>query len=249
VALPTIAAYPLPTADDLPTGRVRWPLDAGRAVLLVHDMQHHFTDRVAPALLDEVTDRIAALRAACAAAGIPVVYTTQPGGQSRAERGLLYDFWGAGLPADPRAGAVVERLAPGPDDHVVVKHRYSGFAGTNLAALLGRRDQLVITGVYAHIGVLATACDAFMRGIQAFVVADAVADFSAGHHRDALRWAAERCARVVTTADVAAELGGDRTAEVGADRTAEVGADRTAEVGADGTAAAGDLAADLAVRR
>ena len=206
MALPTIAAYPLPTADNLPAGPVRWRIDPARAVLLVHDMQHHFTDRVAPALLDEVVDRIAGLREACAAAGVPTVYTTQPGGQSRAERGLLYDFWGAGLPADPRAEAVTERLAPGPDDHVVVKHRYSGFAGTNLAALLGRRDQLVITGVYAHIGVLATACDAFMRGVQAFVVADAVADFSAEHHRDALRWAAERCGRVVTAADVAADV-------------------------------------------
>lgn len=210
MALPTIAAYPLPTADDLPTGPARWRIDPDRAVLLVHDMQHHFTDRVAPALLDEVTDRIARLRGDCAAAGVPTVYTTQPGGQSRTERGLLYDFWGPGLPADPRAEAITERLAPAPGDHVVVKHRYSGFAGTNLAALLGRRDQLVVTGVYAHIGVLATACDAFMRGVQAFVVADAVADFSVGHHRDALRWAAERCARVVTADGVAADLAAPR---------------------------------------
>ena len=61
------------------------------------------------------------------------------------------------------------------------------------------RDQLVVVGVYAHIGVMTTACDAWMRDIQAFVVADAVADFSREDHEMALRWAAGRCAMVVTT--------------------------------------------------
>ncbi len=47
-----------------------------------------------------------------------------------------------------------------------------------------------------------TACDAWMRDIQAFAVADAVADFSADEHAMALRWAAGRCAVVTTTATV-----------------------------------------------
>jgi bifunctional isochorismate lyase/aryl carrier protein len=206
VSLPTIAAYPLPTADGLPASRVDWRPEPERAVLLVHDMQHHFTDRFAAEQLDAVVERIAGLRKVCAEAGVPAIWTAQPGGQSRTERGLLFDFWGAGLPDDPYAAAVVDRLAPGAGDHVVTKHRYSAFAGTNLAQLLGRRDQLIVTGVYAHIGIQATACDAFMRGVQAFVAADAVADFSADHHRDALRWVADRCGRVATADQLAAEL-------------------------------------------
>ena len=49
-----------------------------------------------------------------------------------------------------------------------------------------------------------TACDAFMRDVQPFLVADAVADFSRRGPRMALRWAAGKCA-VVTTTDTVLE--------------------------------------------
>jgi bifunctional isochorismate lyase/aryl carrier protein len=99
--------------------------------------------------------------------------------------------------------AIIEALAPGPGDVRLTKRRYSAFVGTPLAEVLGGRDQLIVTGVYAHIGVLATALDAFMRDLQPFVVADAVADFSPTHHRDALRHVADRCGVVATAAEIA----------------------------------------------
>jgi bifunctional isochorismate lyase / aryl carrier protein len=209
VSLPTIEPYPLPTAADLPAGRVDWVPDPARAVLLVHDMQRYFTDRFTGAgPLDAAIDNIALLRKANP--DVPVIFTKQPGGQTPAERGLLADFWGPGLPDDPVAASIVDRLTPGPTDTVLVKRRYSAFAGSDLADLLGGRDQLIVTGVYAHIGVLATSCDAFMRDIRPFLVADAVADFSERHHRDALAYAASRCAAVRTTAAVVDALGGGR---------------------------------------
>jgi isochorismate hydrolase len=65
-----------------------------------------------------------------------------------------------------------------------------------------RRDQLIICGVYAHIGILVTAIEAFSNDIQPFLVADAIGDFSAEFHRMAINYAALRCAVVTTTQEV-----------------------------------------------
>jgi bifunctional isochorismate lyase/aryl carrier protein len=204
MALPAIAPYPMPTPDALPAQRVDWTVDPRRAVLLVHDLQNYFlrafTEGAAP--LTELLDNVGRLTAACRAAGIPVVYSAQPAGQTPAQRGLQQDFWGPGLPAEPEdAAAVAAPVAPQPGDTLLTKWKYSAFARTDLGEQLAGlgRDQLVVVGVYAHIGVLMTACDAWMRDIQAFVVADAVADFSAADHQQALRWAADKCARITTT--------------------------------------------------
>ncbi|MEV6342399.1 isochorismatase family protein [Actinoplanes sp. NPDC051851] len=208
--LPRITPYHLPAGFSRAGGKVQWQVEPGRAALLVHDMQNHF---LAPfgtadnALLSKVVSNINSLREYAVRTGIPVFFSAQPGGQSREERGLLQDFWGDGPPADPRALAIADELKPGPEDVVLTKRRYSAFVGTDLAERLGDRDQLIITGVYAHIGIMATALDAFMRGVQPFVVADAVADFSPAHHCDALRHVQTRCGVVATTKEIVATAG------------------------------------------
>ncbi|MEU4209471.1 isochorismatase family protein [Streptomyces sp. NPDC026206] len=203
MALPAIAPYPMPTAADLPANKVGWTADPARAVLLVHDLQNYFLDAFT-AGASPVTELLAntgRLKKDCARLGIPVVYSAQPGGQSAAERGLQQDFWGPGLPADARARAIADAVAPDEGDTVLTKWKYSAFVRTDLAGRMAAqgRDQLIIVGVYAHIGVMMSACDAWMRDIQPFLVADAVADFSAEDHATALRWAAAKCAVVTTT--------------------------------------------------
>ncbi|GAA2769859.1 isochorismatase family protein [Streptomyces showdoensis] len=202
--IPEIAPYRLPSADELPANTARWRLDPSRAVLLVHDMQRYF---LAPFPADPrraLVDRAALLRTWCAARGMPVAYTAQPGSMTRRERGLLGDFWGPGMRAAPEDREVVAALAPAAGDWLLVKRRYSAFFRSGLLARLREagRDQLVLCGVYAHVGVLATAVEAFSHDIRVFLVADAVADFSREHHDAALRYAAERCAVVVTTEEV-----------------------------------------------
>jgi bifunctional isochorismate lyase/aryl carrier protein len=213
VALPKINPYPLPGAAELPENRVNWAPDPSRALLLVHDLQNHFLDAFPqhedplPGMLANV----AALRDTAHRLGIPVAYSVQRGGQTPAERGLQLDFWGPGLSGDdPRAAGIPEQVAPGPDDTLLTKWKYSAFVRTELAELMERhgRDQLIVVGVYAHIGVLLTSADAWMRDIRAFLPADAVADFDAEQHAMALRYAAGRCARVTTTAGLRAELEG-----------------------------------------
>ncbi|GAA0462289.1 isochorismatase family protein [Streptomyces olivaceiscleroticus] len=203
MALPAIAPYPLPAPEELPANRVPWTVDPSRALLLVHDLQNHFLDAF-PAGEQPVTgmlDNTARLLAAFRRRGAPVVYSAQRGGQTPEERGLQLDFWGPGVADDPHKLAVPDVVAPAAGDTRLTKWKYSAFVRSELGRLMrdAGRDQLVITGVYAHIGVLMSAADAWQRDLQAFVVADAVADFSRADHDMALRWAAGRCAVVTTT--------------------------------------------------
>lgn len=203
-SLAPIKTYPLPMMSELPANTAQWTLDPRRAVLLVHDMQRYFLAPFPPSIRDPLVRHCALLRERCAALGVPVTYTAQPGGMTEQQRGLLKDFWGLGMRVDPLDRQIVEELAPRPADRVFTKWRYSAFFRSDLLALMREqdRDQLVVCGVYAHVGVLVTALEAFTNDIQPFLVADAVADFSAEHHRMAVDYAAAHCAVVTTTQEV-----------------------------------------------
>ncbi|WP_308107726.1 isochorismatase family protein [Streptomyces antimicrobicus] len=238
--IPDTAAYPMPGCDDLPQNTATWTPDPQRAVLLVHDMQKYFLRPFAQGRspLTELTRNAIRLREVCAQLGVPVAYTVQPGGMSPERRGLLKDFWGPGMTIDPAHRGVAEGLGPRPRDWVLTKWRYSAFHRTDLLAKmrLAGRDQLIICGVYAHIGILMTAGDAFTQDIQAFLAADAMADFSAAEHRMALDYAAGRCAVVATTRRLAAELTAAATAPATASSAAPAAALPTASSAAPATA-------------
>jgi isochorismate hydrolase len=206
MGIAAIPPYPMPAQDDLPHNTVSWQVDPRRAVLLVHDMQKYFLEPFLDGLSPrtELVENTARLTRAFAAARAPVAYTAQPGGMTSEQRGLLKDIWGPGMAVAPEHRAIVEDVAPREGDHVFTKWRYSAFHRTGLLDLLRStgRDQLVICGVYAHVGCLTTANDAFAHDIQAFLVADAVADFSRSYHDMALSYAAERCAATPTTRTV-----------------------------------------------
>ncbi|WP_019202103.1 isochorismatase family protein [Tsukamurella sp. 1534] len=199
MSLPKSVVYDLPENECPDT--VDWTVDPARAVLLIHDMQEHFVgpfDRDREPLRT-VVPNIAGLRADARAAGVPVVYTAQPGDQDPEERALLTDFWGPGLKTANEE--IIAELTPADDDVLLTKWRYSAFAKSDLAERMQAwgRDQLIIAGIYAHIGIMTTALDAFMRDVQPYVVRDAVADFSAADHARALEYVASRCGRVEST--------------------------------------------------
>jgi len=210
VPIPAIDPYPMPTAAELSAGPAGWRPDPARAVLLVHDMQGYFLGFFPPGRSPtvELLANVRRLKDAAAARGIPVVHSAQPGRMSRTDRGLLHDVWGAGMADDAGDRAIEPAVAPAPGDAVLIKHRYSAFHRTTLAADLAAagRDQLIVCGVFAHIGCLLTAADAYAYDVQPFLVADAVADFSAEEHRWALWYAARRCAVTPTTDQVLSAL-------------------------------------------
>ncbi|HEX5594557.1 MAG TPA: isochorismatase family protein [Micromonosporaceae bacterium] len=204
--IPFIELYSMPTAGELPANTAQWTINPDRAVLLLHDMQRYFLRFLPEPLGGELVQNVARLRDRCSALGVPVAYTAQPGGMNEEQRGLLKDFWGPGMRTSAVDRQVIDPLAPALDDWVFTKWRYSAFFRTELLARMREheRDQLVICGVYAHVGVLATAIEAFSHDIEVFLVADAVADFSADYHRMAMTYAAQRCAVVTTTKEVLA---------------------------------------------
>jgi isochorismate hydrolase len=167
-------------------------------------MQRFFLRPFPPAVADPLVGNVVTVRDRCRDLGVPVAYTAQPGGMTDEQRGLLRDFWGPGMRLDPADREVVPALAPAPGDLVLTKWRYSAFFRSRLLAFMRERgrDQIVICGVYAHVGVLASAVEAFTNDIQSFIVADAIADFSAEHHQLALRYGAARCAVVLTAKEV-----------------------------------------------
>ncbi|MFP2906628.1 isochorismatase family protein [Pyxidicoccus sp. 3LFB2] len=211
MALPSIAPYPMPGMADLPTNKVAWTPEPRRTALLIHDMQRYFINvfTAGQSPVSELVANIQRLRQHCAALDIPVVYSAQPGGQTPEQRGLLQDFWGPGIKADPEQKQIIEALAPAPGDILLTKWRYSAFRKTELHELMRERgrDQLLICGVYAHIGCLQTASDAFMSDVRPFLVADALGDFSLEHHRLALNYAAQLCAVTLITQQAIDALG------------------------------------------
>ncbi|WP_458122410.1 isochorismatase family protein [Paenibacillus sp. Z6-24] len=240
MALPKIQSYPMPVKAEFPVNKVNWTADPQRAVLLIHDMQQYFVHAFAgrdQSPVSELLSHIQQLREYCHEHGIPVIYSAQPGGQTPEQRGLQLDFWGNGIDGGPDQKRIVPELEPDERDILMTKWRYSAFQKTELADMMSchGRDQLMICGIYAHIGCLMTSCEAFMQDIQAFLIGDAVADFSQEQHRMALQYAAERCAVTITTGQLLEQLdtAGSRNTAASAD---------TAAV-ADGTAAQSAAAA------
>ena len=202
-ALPSYELPQTPVAN-----RVNWRPQANRAALLIHDMQTYFLQKydMSRAPIPMLIERIAALRDVCHKLGIPVFYTAQPTEQPEKDRALLNDFWGPGLTATEfhEQQAVVPELTPADTDIMLTKWRYSAFQRSDLREQLRNlgRDQLIITGVYAHIGCMTTALEAFMQDVQPFLAIDGVADFSLEEHHQAIRHVSQRCGVSLTCAEI-----------------------------------------------
>jgi ureidoacrylate peracid hydrolase len=85
--------------------------------------------------------------------------------------------------------AIVDELAPQPDDLVVVKTRYSGFAGTTLDSLLRLRGikYLFFAGIATNVCVESTLRDAFFLDYWPILLADgAMPAGDAAQHRATL---------------------------------------------------------------
>ena len=104
---------------------------------------------------------------------------------------------------NPKAFAIVESIAPAPDDIILYKHFSSAFFGTALATHLVRlgADSLVLTGCTTSGCVRATAVDACSLDYRIVVPEDAVYDRGQVSHAVNLFDIANKYADVVPTAE------------------------------------------------
>ena len=115
----------------------------------------------------------------------PVLYLTDEHLSDDAEFAMFPPHAIAGT----KGAEIVPEVAPGKDDIVIPKRRYSGFFGTDLDITLRERgvDTLRLVGDCTNICVLYTAADARNLGYAVEVVEAGVTSFDEEAHRDALR--------------------------------------------------------------
>ena len=99
---------------------------------------------------------------------------------------------------------VLDELAPEVGDIVVRKHRYSGFARTDLDRILRDRDRetIVVCGVSTNVCVESTARHGFDLDYYVVIPEDACASWNSDLHEAALATARHRYAVVCSTSDV-----------------------------------------------
>jgi len=181
--------------------KAEW-VSPARTALLVIDIQADFAApdgamarqgadmrAIAPAV-----DAAARLVAAARAAGVACIFTrvvtaahleTPVEREARARRGMS----GPGICREGTPGAAFVGPLPQQDEPVVTKHRYSVFAGTDLAGQLQARgcDTLVLCGLTTECCIQSSAWDAFERDFHVVIAEDAVAAYQLDLHSAALR--------------------------------------------------------------
>ena len=183
-----------------------------RPALVIVDFIKGLTDPSYPlgANMDAEVVATARLLEAARRAGIPVVFTTigfKPGLRDagvflKKAPGLRHQILGTA------AVEVDDRLAPRPDEYVLVKKYQSSFFGTPLASMLTAAgvDTCIVTGCVTSGCVRATAVDSMQHGFRTIIPRECVADRALEPHLANLLDLDSKIADVVTLEETLAYL-------------------------------------------
>lgn len=158
----------------------------GKKPALIHiDLANAWTKEGYPFTCDDMDTIIPAvqdLNALGRAKGIPIVYTTTAFAVTEGPNSDM-GLWNLKIPAEAlklgtEAVEIDERIAPLPNEQVIVKKRASAFHGTHLGSFLRAHavDTVILTGVTMAGCVRHTAEDASAEGFRTIVVREAVGD-------------------------------------------------------------------------
>jgi nicotinamidase-related amidase len=162
-------------------------IDPKKTAMIVVDMQNDFV--AAGAAMETpaaraVVPKLAEALKICREAGIKVIYTAHVHRRDGSDMGLFDDMH----PPIANRDALVDgtpginiypELAPAAGEHVIKKHRYSGFFGTDLDIILREWgvDTVIISGTTTENCCHATARDAMFRNYRVVFLSDATATY------------------------------------------------------------------------
>jgi maleamate amidohydrolase len=202
-----------------------------RPALLVIDVSYAFTGERDEPILEAIEQWpnacgedawaavpvIRGLIDACRAKGLPVIYTT---GVVRPDHWDVASWaWkngrtdestkGAGKrPTNRDGNAIVDEIAPEPEDIVVLKQKPSGFFGTPLQSYLQLLacDGVIVTGTTTSGCVRATVIDAFSQNFRVTIAEDGCFDRSQASHAVNLCDMHAKYADVLPSGDIIGEI-------------------------------------------
>ncbi|XP_068639870.1 nicotinamidase 2-like [Aristolochia californica] len=158
--------------------------DPERCVLLVIDMQNHFSSMATP-IVASINKTIQL----CRESNIPIIFTRHIH-KSTEDYGMLAEWWNNDLILDGTAASeLMSELKRSSGDRVLEKCTYSAFQKTGLEDDLkgeGIRE-VIVTGVMTNLCCETTARDAFVRGFRVFFSTDATATASKELHDASLK--------------------------------------------------------------
>ena len=132
-------------------------VDFTKTAVIVVDMQNDFLLPDAPFYVEmgaKMVPGLADFLCYCRGKGLPVIYTRhmyRPDGSDMGKyRGICPEYEGPTATVEGTTGVdVIDALAPHPEDHVIKKHCFNAFHGTELDVVLRSMgiETLILTGV------------------------------------------------------------------------------------------------------
>jgi len=202
-------------------------IDPAKTAMIVVDMQNDFVAVGAPMETPAARAMVPKLAEAlkiCRDAAIRVIFTAHVHRRDGCDMGLFDDMH----PPIANRDALVDgtpgvdiysELAPAPGEHVIKKHRYSGFFGTDLDIILREWgiDTVIVSGTTTENCCHATARDAMFRNYRVVFLSDATATYdypdrgfgplpNADVHHATLIILAASTAHVMSVAEMAARV-------------------------------------------
>jgi len=155
--------------------------------MIVVDMQNDFVAEGAPMETPAARSTVPQLSEAlslCRASGMHVIYTAHVHRADGSDLGGFKDLDARiaqhqALVDGTEGVEIYPALKPAPGEHVIKKHRYSAFFGTDLDTILREWgvDTVIISGTTTENCCLSTARDALFRNYRVLFLSDATATY------------------------------------------------------------------------